>query len=101
MADGLHVFGSQRNSFDWYHDDGVSTAYQRGEYDHLSVEIDGDAVTIERKRGDLTPKRLIWVRDKPVTRVTVDGVETGFEADGRTISVPLGPFGEQTTVEVD
>jgi len=101
MSEGLHVFGSKRNSFDWYDDDGVSTAYQRGEYDHVAVTVDGDAVTIERKRGELMPKRLIWMRDSPVTKVTVDGVETAFDADGRIVSVPLDASSERTKIEVE
>lgn len=101
MTDGLHVFGSKPNSFDWYDDDGATTAYQRGDYDHLFVTVDARSVTIERKRGDLMPKRLIWMRDSPVTRVTVDGVEAAFEADGHSVSVPLGTFGERTRVEVE
>jgi hypothetical protein len=47
------------------------------------------------------PKRLIWMRDSPATKVKVDGIETVFDSDGRTVSVPLTTFSKRTQVEVE
>jgi alpha-glucosidase len=85
----IHVFGSAPNSFDWYDDDGVSTAYQRGSYDHAAIALDGDRLTLTRERGDLVPALLVWTRKAPVAEVRIDGRPTPFTQDGGTITVPL------------
>ena len=102
MDDGLHVFGTAKNSFDWYDDDGTTTAYQRGEVEQLHVELDGSAVTISRAKGSvLQPKQLVWMRDSVATTVRVDGVEVPFGADGRTVTVPLNTLSDTTKIEVE
>jgi hypothetical protein len=41
------------------------------------------------------------MRDSPVTKVTVGGVETAFDVDGRIVSVPLDASSERTKIEVE
>lgn len=102
MADGvLRVFGSESNRFDWYDDDGVSTAYQRGEYDHLAVTVDGGVLTLVSERGDIRAAKLQWSRDEPVSEVMVDGNAVPFEQEGNTITVKLPAFDHELTVEVE
>jgi alpha-glucosidase len=101
MADGvLRVFGSAANSFDWYDDDGISTAYQRGEYDHLAIAVDGGNLTFTRERGGLAPKSLVWTRAAPVTEVRIDGSTVPFTQDRMTITVALPVFADTLTVEL-
>ncbi len=100
MTDGLHVFGGAPNSFDWYDDDGVSTAYQQGDYDHIAIALDGAKLTLVRERGELAPKSLQWTRTEPVSEVLIDGVPSPFTQDRTTLTVALPPFDGTLTVEV-
>jgi alpha-glucosidase (family GH31 glycosyl hydrolase) len=101
MADGVpRLFGSAPNSFDWYDDDGTSTAYQRGEYDHVAFTIDGARVTLTRERGHLAVPALQWTRNAPVSDVLIDGASVPFGKNGNTITVTLPEFDESLTVEV-
>ena len=101
MADGvLRVFGSAANSFDWYDDDGISTAYQRGDYDHIAVAVDGNRLTLARERGDLMPSTLVWTRAEPVTEVLIGGSSVAFEQERSTLSVKLPAFDRELTIDV-
>jgi alpha-glucosidase (family GH31 glycosyl hydrolase) len=100
MADGvLRVFGSEPNHFDWYDDEGVSTAYQRGEYDHIAIDLQGDGLTLTRERGDLAPRTLQWTSDREVSKVLIDQNVVSFTQDGPTITVALPAFDETLTIE--
>jgi alpha-glucosidase (family GH31 glycosyl hydrolase) len=100
MTDGvLHVFGSEANRFDWYDDDGASTAYQRGAYDHLAAELDGDSLTLTHDRGDLVPRTLLWTRDEPVTEVFIDQNPVPFSQNESTITLALPDFDDSVTIE--
>jgi alpha-glucosidase len=101
MADGvLRVFGESPNSFDWYDDGGVSTAYQRGDYAHVAIAVDGTTLTLTRERGDLAITSLRWTRGEPVKDVLIDGTAVAFDSDGPTLTVPLPAFDATLTVEV-
>ena len=101
MADGvLRVFGSAANSFDWYDDDGISTAYQRGAYDHLAIAVDGGRLTVTREQGDLAPRTLVWTRATPITEVRIDGNAVPFSQERSTVAVALPPFDSNLVVEV-
>jgi alpha-glucosidase len=101
MADGvIRVFGSVRNSFSWYDDDGVTTAYQRGGYDQLSVALDGGRLTLVRERGDLAPATLVWTRPDPATEVRIEGNAVPFTQEGTTLTVSLPAFEANLTIEV-
>jgi alpha-glucosidase (family GH31 glycosyl hydrolase) len=101
MADGvLRVFGGAPNAFDWYDDDGVSTAYQRGEYDHVAIAVDGTKLTLRRERGDLPITTLVWTRAEPAKEVVVDGAAVPFDINGGTLSVALPTFEGTLTVEI-
>jgi alpha-glucosidase len=100
MVDGLHLFGSAANHFDWYDDDGVSTAYQRGDYDHVAIALDGNTVTLTREVGELAPRQLTWTRKAPVTEVRIDGAAVPFEQNDAVVTVPLPAFGERLAIEV-
>jgi alpha-glucosidase len=102
MADGvLRVFGSESNHFDWYDDDGVSTAYQRGEYDHVTAQVDGASLTLTRERGSLAPRTLVWTRDEPVNKVLLDQKPVPFEQNATTVTVELPSFEQALRVEVE
>ena len=96
----LRVFGDAPNTFDWYDDDGVSTAYQRGEYDHVAISVEGSRLTLTRERGDLAIASLKWTRAEPVSSVTIDGTSVAFEQDGRTVNVSLPTLVDKMTIEV-
>lgn len=101
MADGvLQVFGSAANSFDWYDDDGISTAYQRGDYSHLIVSVDGSHFRLVRERGNVSATRLQWTRSSPVSEVLIDGSPAPFALDGTTLTVALPAFAASLSVEV-
>jgi alpha-glucosidase len=98
MADGvLRVFGDRAGAFDWYDDDGVSTAYQRGEYSQTRVTIDGSRLTIEPIKGSALARSLVWTRAAPVTAVTIDGRDAPFSQTGATLTVGL-PSGKAAIV---
>jgi alpha-glucosidase (family GH31 glycosyl hydrolase) len=101
MAGGvLRVFGDAANQFDWYDDDGVSTAYQDGDYDHVAILVDGTRLTLTRRRGDLAINSLKWTRAKPANEVYIERSSVPFEWDARTLTVALPPFEGSLTVEV-
>ncbi|MBL8599030.1 MAG: DUF5110 domain-containing protein [Devosia sp.] len=101
MAGGvLRVFGSAANSFDWYDDDGISTAYQRGAYDHLAIAVDGGRLTVTREQGDLAPRTLVWTRATPITEVRIDGNAVPFSQERSTVTVALPPFDSNLVVDV-
>jgi alpha-glucosidase len=101
MAGGvLRVFGDASNSFDWYDDDGVSTAYQSGDYDHVAIAVDGPTLTLTRERGDLAITSLVWTRAEPATEVRIDGSSVPFEQDGRTVTVSLPTLVDRMTIEI-
>jgi hypothetical protein len=72
-----------------------------GEYEHVAVSLDGNRLTIERRRGDFMPERLVWTRDSPVTKVTVDGVDAPFETDGDAVIVALNTLNERAKIQVE
>jgi alpha-glucosidase (family GH31 glycosyl hydrolase) len=101
MAGGVpRILGSAPNTFDWYDDDGISTAYQRGEYDQIALTIDGPRVTLTRKRGHLAVPALQWTRAEPVTEVLIDGASVPFGKNGNMITFTLPDFDASLTVEV-
>jgi alpha-glucosidase (family GH31 glycosyl hydrolase) len=101
MAGGhLRLFGSAPNSFSWIDDDGTSTAYQRGEFDHLTIDLDGAAATLTRMRGDIAVGSVAWTRAAPVAEVRVDGNAVPFTQEGTTVSVALPAFERQLTIEL-
>jgi alpha-glucosidase (family GH31 glycosyl hydrolase) len=102
-SDGVpRLFGTAPNRFDWYDDDGVSTAYQRGDYSQLGIAVDGTRVTLTRERGDPPIRALQWIRAEPVTEVLMFGqsVPFGKSRDGRTATLTLPEFDRSLTVEV-
>jgi alpha-glucosidase len=96
----LRIFGTRPNTFDWYDDDGVSTAYQRGDYRQTRVTVDGDIVTIEPTKGALLATSLVWTRLTLVAAVTVDGKLAPFRQEGMTMTVALPHSDAAITVEV-
>ncbi|MEO7222331.1 MAG: TIM-barrel domain-containing protein [Devosia sp.] len=100
MDDGLHIFGSASNRFDWYDDDGVSTAYLLGDYDHIAITVEGARATLTRERGDLAPKSLRWTRAEPVSEVLIDGTAVPFTQERAMLTVALPPFDSALTVQV-
>jgi alpha-glucosidase (family GH31 glycosyl hydrolase) len=98
----LQVIGTGTNRFDWYDDDGISTAYQRGDYERIAIAVEGNAVTLTRERGtSLAPGSLIWSQlDKPVRKVLIDGVDAPFEETADGITMPLLPFEKMLKIEL-
>ena len=88
----LNVFGSAPNVFEWYDDDGVSTAYRSGDFDLIRVFVDGNRLMIQRGAGfGIAPKTLRWTRPDftPVGSVTINGTEVSFtQADGLSLDRP-------------
>ena len=101
MADGvLRVFGSASNSFDWFDDDGESTAYQHGNYRQTQITVDDDKLKIALKSGDLAPRTLVWTRRAPVKSVTLDGAAVPFTQEGSTVTVALPAFDKSISIAV-
>jgi alpha-glucosidase (family GH31 glycosyl hydrolase) len=102
LGNVLQVIGTGANRFDWYDDDGVSTAYQRGDYEHVAVAVEGNAVRLTRERGEtLSPRSLIWSQlGGPVNKVLVNRVLTRFEETPEGITVPLPAFDEELRIEI-
>jgi alpha-glucosidase len=102
MADGvLRVLGSARNSFEWFDDDGTTTAYQHGDYEQLHVVVDDSTVALERSKGALAPKTLVWSRAAPVTGVYVNGKPVPFTQSGATLTVDVPAFDQGIVIEVE
>ena len=99
----LAVIGTAPNSFEWYDDDGVSTGYQAGRYEHLHIVVDGPRLNIERRHGgSLEPRELSWVGlDGPVSRVLVNGAEAEFERMDSGVRLNLPSFAAGLTIEVE
>jgi len=99
----LAVLGTAANSFDWYDDDGVSTGYQHGSYEHLRVVLAGKRLTIERQHGgSLEPRELSWVGlDGPVSRVLVNGEEAEFERMDSGVRLSVPSFAVGLVIEVE
>jgi alpha-glucosidase (family GH31 glycosyl hydrolase) len=98
----IAVVGSGTSSFNWYDDDGVSTAYQRGEYDHVHIAVDGRNLTLTRERGTaISPGLVTWgASPTPVSRVLVDGAEVEFEASSFGLRFDLPAFGDRLRIEL-
>jgi alpha-glucosidase len=96
----LRVFGSKPNSFDWYDDDGVSTAYQRGDYSQTHVTVDGDRLTVTPVKGATLAKSVVWTRTDRITSVTIDGVTVKFTQTGSTLALLLPATERATVIEV-
>jgi alpha-glucosidase (family GH31 glycosyl hydrolase) len=98
----LQVVGTGANRFDWYDDDGVTTAYQRGEYEHIEIAVDGSAITLTRRRGEaLSPRYINWGQlGGPVRTVLVNSVPTPFEEALGGVTVPLPAFENTLKIEL-
>jgi alpha-glucosidase len=97
----LHIFGAARNRFEWYDDDGATTAYKRGGYQLIRVYGEPNSVQMIRAAGvSLVPKTLHWVRPDatPITKVTINTGEAAFIQQGADVTVALPPFGEQLLI---
>jgi alpha-glucosidase (family GH31 glycosyl hydrolase) len=100
----LHIFGAAQNRFEWYDDDGGTTAYRRGGYQLIRVYAEPNSVQMIRAAGiALRPKVLHWVRPDatPITKVIINTVEVPFEQQGAELTVTLPPFGEQLFVTLE
>jgi alpha-glucosidase len=102
MAGGvLRVFGSAPNGFDWYDDDGASTAYQQGAYEHVHVALEGSVLMLTRVRGTgIAPKRLIWSRPGPASAVRVNGADVAFENTTEGVVIGLPQFEDVLDIEI-
>jgi alpha-glucosidase (family GH31 glycosyl hydrolase) len=98
----LAVTGTTANSFDWYDDDGETTAYQRGEYDHVHVALEDRTLTLTRERGTrIAPSLLTWAGlDAPVQKVLLDGRETEFQEAAFGVRLNLPPFEKMLKIEL-
>jgi alpha-glucosidase len=98
----LAVVGTAANSFDWYDDDGETTAYQRGDYDQVRIVLEGTTLTLTRERGSrLAPSLLSWAGlTEPVRLVLVNGVETAFDTSSFGVRVNLPPFEKTLKIEL-
>ncbi|MBI4920443.1 MAG: DUF5110 domain-containing protein [Devosia nanyangense] len=102
MADGvLRVFGSARNSFDWFDDDGTTTAYQHGDYEQVDIVVDANTVALGHSKGTLAPTTLVWSRAAPVTGVYVNGKPVPFRQSGATLTVDVPAFDHGIVIQVE
>ena len=96
----LKVYGDAPNSFTWIDDDGVSTAYQDGDYSELHVTLDGNTLVLQRSKGNIDVAKVSWTRAAPVTEVRLDGVTTPFTQYSSTVTIPLPGFRASARIEV-
>ncbi len=92
---GLRVFGDASNSFDWYDDDGVSTAYQRGDYDHVAVTSRRRHACTDGASAATSPiTSLVWTRARTSGRGSHQrGIGCAFDhGRARTITVATAAF---------
>ncbi len=102
MADGvLRVFGSARNAFEWFDDDGTTTAYQQGHYQQTEIVVDDHTVALRHEKGALSPKTLVWTRATPVTAVYADGKPLAFTQDDATLTATLPAFTTGLVIQVE
>jgi len=102
MADGvLRVFGSADGTFAWVDDDGISTAYQSGDYRETDVALSGDVLTLTPAKGAALAKTLMWTRAGAATRVRVNGTEVPFTMDGMTLTATLPDVSGPLRIEVE
>ena len=79
---------------------GTPTAYQRGEYDHVVIAVDGDSLTLTRERGSVAVRTLKWTREGPVSEVFIDGKSVPFAQEGATVTLALPALDDTMTVEL-
>jgi alpha-glucosidase len=101
----LTVVGTAANTFNWFDDDGVSTAYQQGDYDQVTVSVDVTSITLRREKGGaerIVPTVLTWagIGDAPIGKVLVDGVETAFDQQPFGVRVQLPAFEKELKIEM-
>lgn len=98
MADGvIRVFGSARNSFSWYDDDGATTAISAATMTNSRLRS-AAATSRSPERGDLAPTTLVWTRPDLATEVRIDGNVAPFTPEGTTLTVSRPAEAPDTTI---
>lgn len=99
----LKVFGFGEQTFTWYDDDGMSTAYQQGDYQKIQLQSKNQVINFTRDSGEkLTIDQLIWVlptQDK-VKSITSEMGELDFIQQGNTVIVTLPKIAKSLSVSL-
>lgn len=99
----LKVFGFGEQEFNWYDDDGESTAYQHGDYQEIRLQSKQKQVLLSRVSGSkLAINNIEWVLPsaQKVLKVTSSQGDLKFVQDGAKLRIALPKFDKQLNIEL-
>ncbi|MFT6987981.1 MAG: alpha-glucosidase (family GH31 glycosyl hydrolase), partial [Psychromonas sp.] len=102
-ANRLKVFGFGTQQFDWYDDDGSSSAYLQGDYQQIHLQSKQKQLLFSRIKGDkLAINTLEWVlpANSKVKAVTSSLGSLQFVQQGEILTITLPKFKKELTVEL-
>ena len=103
QENSLKVFGFGELSFDWYDDDGFSTAYLQGNYQQIKLQGKQKQLLLTRIKGSqLTIKQVEWIlpTKQQVKAVTSNAGKLEFEQTGSTLVISLPEFKQQLDLQL-
>jgi len=102
-ANTLKVFGFGEQEFNWYDDDGASTAYQHGDYQKIHLQSKQKQVQLSRVTGSkLTINNIEWILPsaQKVLSVASSQGDLEFVQEGSKLSIELPKFDKQLNLEL-
>lgn len=103
QENSLKVFGFGELSFDWYDDDGFSTAYLQGNYQQIKLQSKQKQLLFTRIKGtQLTIKQVEWIlpAKQKVKSITSSAGNIEFEQIGSTVFIKLPKFNKELTLQL-
>jgi alpha-glucosidase (family GH31 glycosyl hydrolase) len=99
----LKIFGFGEQQFNWYDDDGSSTAYLQGNFQQINLQSKQKQLKLLRIKGDkLAINKLQWIlptQQKVKTVISNLGNLT-FIQQGSTLTVELPEFAKELNIEL-
>lgn len=103
QGNSLKLFGFGELSFDWYDDDGFSTDYLQGNYQHIKLQSKNKQLLLTRIKGsDLTIKQVEWIlpTTEKVKAISTNSEELKFIQTGSTVIITLPEFSKQLDLQL-
>jgi|GEM_PF-6090278 len=102
-GNSLKVFGFGSQEFDWYDDDGSSSAYLQGDYQQIHLQSKHKKLLFSRIKGDKLAINAVQWRlpaNNKVKAVTSSLGSLKFIQQGTLVSITLPEFDQELTVEL-
>jgi len=102
-GNSLKVFGFGSQEFDWYDDDGSSSAYLQGDYQQIHLQSKHKELLFSRSKGDKLAINAVQWRlpaNNKVKAVTSSLGSLKFIQQGTLVSITLPEFDQELTVEL-